>query len=115
MPVNGLNMRNALANAYGANAPFAALYSTAGGASAGTEITGGTPAYARKAVTWSNATASVTTATIAAHDVPSGATVAGAGFHSAVTAGNYMDGGAVTSQAFSSQGTYQLSASYTQS
>lgn len=116
MPVNGQNMRSALANAYGTNSPFAALYSTAGGATAGTELTGGAPAYARKAATWGGAGATNTnTATIPAFDVPSGATVAGAGFHSAVTAGNYMDGGAVTSQPFSSQGTYTLTATYTQS
>src|SRR4051812_14085265 len=99
MAVNGRNMRSALANAYGTNAPWAALYSTAGGASAGTELTGGSPAYARKAATWGGAGAGNTnTATIPAFDVASGATVAGAGFHSAVTAGTYMDGGGVTSQ-----------------
>lgn len=114
MAVAGLNMRNALANAYATNAPWAALYSTAAGASAGTELAGGSPAYARKSVSWSAASASVVNATIAAFDVPSGATVAGAGFHSAVTAGTYMDGGALTSQSFASQGTYTLSASYTQ-
>lgn len=115
MAVNGLNMRNALATAYGTNAPFAALYTTAPGASAGTEVTGGSPAYARKAASWGAPSASVVTATIPTFDVPSGATVVGAGFHSAVTAGNYMDGGTVTSQAFASQGTYTLTATYTQS
>lgn len=116
MAINGQNMRSALANAYGTNAPWAALYSTAGGSSAGTELTGGSPAYARKSVSWGGAGATNTnTATIAAFDVASGSTVAGAGFHSASTAGNYMDGGSVTSQSFSSQGTYTLSASYTQS
>lgn len=116
MPINGQSMRSALANAYGTNAPYAAVYSTAGGATAGTEPTGGSPAYARKAVTWGGAgSGNTNTATIAAFDIPSGFTVAGAGFHSALTAGTYMDGGAVTSQAFASQGTYQLSASYTQS
>ncbi len=115
MAVAGLNMRNALAAAYGTNAPYAALYTTAPGANAGTEVTGGSPAYARKAVTWGAPSASAVAATIPAFDVPSGTTVVGAGFHSAVTAGNYMDGGSVTSQAFSSQGTYTLSATYTQS
>lgn len=115
MTINGQNMRSLLSNAYGTNAPWAALYSTAGGATAGTELTGGSPAYARKAVTWGGAgTGNVNTATIPAFDVASGSTVAGAGFHTASTAGNYNDGGAVTSQAFSSQGTYTLSASYTQ-
>lgn len=116
MAINGQNMRSALANAYGTNAPFAALYTTVPAASAGTEVTGGSPAYARKAATWGGAGATNTnSATIPAFDVPSGTTVAGAGFHSLVTAGNYMDGGSVPSQAFSSQGTYTLTATYTQS
>jgi hypothetical protein len=116
MAINGQLMRTALANAYGTNAPWAALYSTVPGASAGTELSGGSPAYARKAATWGGAgSGNTNNATIPAFDVASGSTVAGAGFHSAVTAGNYMDGGAVTSQPFSSQGTYTLSASYTQS
>lgn len=116
MPVNGQAMRSALANAYGTNAPWAALYSTAGGSSAGTELSGGSPAYARKATSWAGAGATNTnTATIPAFDVPSGATVAGAGFHSASSGGTYMDGGSLTSQGFASQGTYTLAASYTQS
>jgi hypothetical protein len=116
MAINGQVMRSALANAYGTNAPFAALYSTAGGASAGTELTGGSPAYARKATSWGGAGAGNTnTATIPAFDVASGATVAGAGYHSLVTAGVYADGGSLTSQTFASQGTYTLSSSYTQS
>lgn len=115
MAINSQTARSALANAYGTNAPFAALYSTAGGASPGTELTGGSPAYARKAATWGGAGATNTnSATIPAFDVASGSTVAGAGFHSAATAGTYWDGGAVTSQGFASQGTYTLSASYTQ-
>lgn len=116
MAVNGQSMRSALANAYGTNAPYAALYSTAGGSSAGTELSGGSPAYARKAATWGGAgSGNTNTATIPAFDVPSGAAVAGAGFHSASTGGTYMDGGALTSQSFASQGNYQLSATYTQS
>jgi hypothetical protein len=114
--ISGQNMRSGLANQYGTLAAFAALYSTAGGSTAGTELSGGSPAYARKAPAWGGAGAGNTnTATIPTFDVPSGATVAGGGFHSAVTAGNYMDGGALTSQAFASQGSYTLSASYTQS
>jgi hypothetical protein len=114
--INGQNMRSGLANQYGVLAAFAALYSTVPGASAGTELTGGSPAYARKAPVWAGAGATNTNSFPGVtFDVASGSTVAGAGFHSAVTAGNYMDGGSLTSQAFSSQGQYQLSGSYTQS
>lgn len=109
-------MRSILANAYGTNAPWAALSSTAPTNTAfGTELTGGSPAYARKAATWGGAGAGNTnTATIPAFDVASGASVQGAGFFTASTAGTYNDGGTVTTQAFASQGTYTLSATYTQ-
>jgi hypothetical protein len=105
--------KNTLASAYATDSPFGALYSTVPGAAAGTELTGGTPAYARKALTWSAPANGVITAT-ATFDVASGSTVAGAGIHSAVTAGTYTDGTGVTSQTFASQGTYALTLTYTQ-
>src|SRR5690242_17828282 len=106
MAVQTNTQKNTLATAYGGAATFGALYTTAPGASAGTEVTGGSPAYARKALSWGAASNGVITAT-ATFDVPAGTTVVGAGVHTAVTAGTYLDGGTVTSQAFSSQGTYQ--------
>jgi hypothetical protein len=106
--------KNNLATAYGTNATFAALYTTAPGASAGTEVAGGSPAYARKSISWGAASGGVITATVT-FDVPAGTTVVGAGVHTAVTAGTYLDGASVTSQNFASQGTYQLTLTYTQS
>lgn len=114
MAIQTVTQRNNLAQAYGTNATFAALYTTVPGATAGTEVTGGAPAYARKSLTWSAPSNSAVTVT-PVFDVPSGTTVAGAGLHTAVTAGTYLDGGAVTSQAFASQGTYTLTITYTQS
>ncbi len=115
MAVQTVTMRNSLATKYAVDATHAALYTTVPGATAGTEVTGGTPAYARKALTWGAAAASAVTVTPAAFDVPSGTTIAGAGVHTAVTAGTYLDGAGVTSQAFASQGTYTLTLTYTQS
>lgn len=104
-----------LAVAYGTNATFGALYTTAPSASAGTEPSGGSPAYARKALTWTAGTVDGVVTATATFDVPAGATIVGAGVHTAVTAGTYLDGGAVTSQAFASQGTYQATFTFTQS
>jgi len=56
-------IKNALADRYGATALFAALSSTVPGAFAGTELSGGTPAYARKELTWGTAANGATTAT----------------------------------------------------
>lgn len=113
MTIQTATQKNTLATAYGNAATHAALYTTVPGASAGTEVTGGSPAYARKAITWGAPSNGVITATVT-FDVPSGTTVAGAGVHTALTAGTYLDGAAVTSQAFASQGTYALTLTYTQ-
>jgi len=104
-----------LAVAYGTNAPYGALYTTAPGATAGTEPTGGTPAYARKALTWAPGTVDGVVTATATFDVPTGTTIVGVGVHTALTGGAYLDGGTVTSQAFSSQGTYAVTFTYTQS
>lgn len=115
MPIQTVPQKNALATAYGAAATHAALYTTAPGGSPGTEPTGGSPAYARKAISWSAPSNGVITATVT-FDVPAGTTIVGAGVHSAASgAGNYLDGGAVTSQTFATQGTYQLTLTYAQS
>jgi len=104
-----------LAVAYGTNAAYAALYTTAPSATAGTEPTGGSPAYARKALTWAPGTVDGVVTATATFDVPTGTTIVGAGVHTALTGGTYLDGATVTSQAFSSQGTYTLNLTFTQS
>ncbi len=113
MAIQTVTQRNNLATSYATNATHGALYTTVPGASAGTEVSGGSPAYARKTMGWgAAATSAVTGAPV--FDVPSGTTVLGFGVHTAVTAGTYLDGVGVTSQAFASQGTYSVTATYTQ-
>ena len=70
MAIQTVAMRNALVDAYKGQATYAALYSTAPGASAGTELTGGS--YARKAVSWGATANSASTATAIVFDVPFG-------------------------------------------
>jgi len=111
MAIQTTGMRNALATAYETEATHAAIYTTVPGATAGTEP--GAP-YARKPLTWGEPANGVVTAT-ATFDVPAGATIVGGGIHDAVTAGNYLDGGPVTSQAFATAGQYTLSLTFTQS
>jgi hypothetical protein len=115
MAIQTTTQKENLAVAYGTNATYAAVYTTAPGASAGTEPTGGSPAYARKALSWTAGTVDGVVTATAVFDIPSGTTIVGAGVHTAITAGTYLDGGAVTSQAFASQGTYTLTLTYTQS
>lgn len=118
MAIATLAQRNALATSYGTNAPNGALF-TADPGTTGTvvgEVTGGSPAYARKAISWGAAAASAITGA-PVFDVPSGTTVTYAGVTVSVTAGtaDLRDRVAVTSQAFASQGTYTVTYSYTQS
>lgn len=104
-------MKDILANSYHSSAGFGAIYSTAPTTVQGTEPTGGAPAYARKALSW---TANNAGTAVATFDVPSGFTAIGAGCHSLATAGVYYDGAGVTSQAFASQGTYQVTFTFTE-
>lgn len=101
--------RESLAVYAGTLLTHAALYTTAPTATTpGTEVTGGS--YARKAVTWTAGASDGQITSTVVFDVPAGQTVVGAGFHSAITAGNYLDGGAVTSQPFGTAGQYTLNA-----
>lgn len=108
--------KNSLATKYGVDAAFGALF-TADPGSTGTvvgEVTGGAPAYARKALAWGAPAAGVVTAS-ATFDVPAGATITFAGVCSASTGATLLDKAAVTSQAFATQGTYQLTLTFTES
>lgn len=105
--------KNSLATKYAADALYGALFTTAPGASAGTEVTGGSPAYARKPLSWSAPSGGVITAS-ATFDVPA-CTVVGTGVYSAATAGTYLDGNTVTSVTFSTQDTVTVTFTFTAS
>lgn len=119
MPIRNVTTRNTLATQYGAVNTHGALFTgDPGTADAATnEVTGGSPAYARKALAWGAASGGAITATAAAFDVPAGTTVTYAGVARSGTAGtaNVGDSVAVTSQAFASQGVYTVTYTYTQS
>jgi hypothetical protein len=74
---------------------FASLHS-AYSATGASELTGGSPAYARQALSWSSASGGTKSlsATPSAFNVPAGATVAFIGLWSASTAGMGANGGA---------------------
>jgi hypothetical protein len=108
--------KNTLATAYGTAATYAALF-TADPGGTGTvvgEVTGGSPAYARKAVTWGAPSAGVITASVT-FDVPTGTTITFAAVCSAATGNTLLDKAAVTSQAFASAGQYVLTLTFTES
>jgi hypothetical protein len=115
---NSAYMVQKLNTYFGTLAAYGALTSTAPGTTTGTEISGGSPAYARKPLSWGTATTatpSVMSASAATFDVASGTTVVGFETYDAVTAGNYLNGAGITSQTFASQGTYAVTPTNTES
>lgn len=113
-----LAQRNALATAYGTAAPNGALF-TADPGTTGTvvgEVTGGSPAYTRKSMGWGAASASAITSAATSFDIPAGTTVTHFGVAVSSTPGtaDLRDRTSITSQVFSSQGQYTITATYTQ-
>lgn len=112
--------KDALANDYATLAPYGALFTgdpgTTGAAT--NETTGGSPAYARKAISWSTASGGTGVVTGApTFDVASGQTITYAGVCESATkaTADVVDKTSVTSQAFASQGTFAVTFTYTQS
>jgi len=107
MAIQTTTKKNSMATAYGSDTAYGALFTTAGGSTAGTEVSGGTPAYARKPLSWSAPSNGVITA-VATFDVPAGITVKGTGVYTAATGGTYLDGNGVPDAAFTTQDTVQV-------
>lgn len=115
MPIATTAEKNSVATKYGTDTAYAAIF-TADPGTTGTvvgEVTGGAPAYARKAISWGAAAGGVITGTVT-FDVPSGTTITFAGTCSASSGSTLLDRAAVTSQNFATQGTYTLTLTYTQ-
>jgi hypothetical protein len=80
----------------------------------GTELSGGSPAYARKAVSWTTATGGVIRPTTdLVFDVGPGKNVAGWRGYNAATGGTNYGGESLTKETFAGQGTYKLLAAGT--
>ena len=76
-----------------------------------TEPSGGSPAYARKALTWgtSSGNSKALAATLPVFDIPAAFTVKSVGLWSALTNGTLYGYWDVTDEAFAGQGTYTVS------
>lgn len=78
-------------------------------AGAGVEITGGSPAYARQAVTLASpSNGAITITADATFNVPAGATVSYVAYYNALTDGTLLATASVTSEVYGNQGTYIL-------
>ncbi len=80
----------------------------------GTELTGGEPAYARQAVTWTSASdGTIRPNADLEFNVPAGSNVAGWRGYSALTEGTNYGGKDLTQEDYANQGTYKLLAAST--
>jgi hypothetical protein len=108
MPLND-TAKNLMLNALAAVAVYASCHTADPGTTGTNEVTGGSPAYARKAITWNSAaTGSLDDSNTPVFDIPAGTTVAFVGLWSAVTVGTFYGSFDVTNEAFAAQGTYTL-------
>ena len=105
--------REALASNFATRGTHAALYTTVPTSSAaGTEVSGGSPAYARRPITWTAGASDGTVTATVTFNVPSGTTIRGGGVHTALTGGSFLDGAALAEIPFTAQGTYILNLSF---
>lgn len=101
--------KNLMLNALGAAAIYVSLHSADPGESGTNELSGGSPAYARKSITWNAASGgSMDDSNVPVFDVPASSTVSYVGFWSALTTGTFYGSANVTDEVFSAQGTYTL-------
>lgn len=100
--------RNALLNHLASLVTYVSLHTGAPGDSGANELSGGSPSYARKAITWNTASGGTLDSSNApVFDVPA-STINNVGMWTAITAGTFHGSGALTPETFGAQGTYTL-------
>lgn len=108
MPYSSVG-KNAMLNALAGLALFVSLHDGDPGESGANEISGGSPAYARKGITWNPAGGgSLDSSNQPVFDVPAGKTVSYVGFWSAESDGVFYGAADVVDEVFGAQGTYTL-------
>lgn len=102
--------RNAAVGGVTSVAAYVSLHSADPSTTGANELTGGSPAYARQAVTWGSASNGAQSLGGAEQfDVPAGSTVAYFGLWSAATTGTFYGSGALSAtETYGGQGTYTL-------
>ncbi|HYJ33840.1 MAG TPA: hypothetical protein VE326_11525 [Candidatus Binatia bacterium] len=104
--------RNAAANGVASNVGYVSLHTADPGTTGTNEVTGGTPAYARKAVAWSTASGGVAAISGGVtFDVPASTSISYIGLWSTATGGTFYGGAALSAtETYGGQGTYNLTA-----
>lgn len=98
--------KNLMLDQLASRATYLSLHRADPSTTGANELTGGSPAYARKAVTWGSASSgAVASSASVRFDVPAG-DVAYVGLWS--SGGTFYGAGAVTRETYAAQGTYEL-------
>jgi len=101
--------KNVMLDALAGLAVFVSLHEGDPADNGANEISGGAPAYIRKAITWNPAAAgSIDSQNAPVLDVGAGKTVSYVGFWSAESGGVFYGSALVTEEVFGAQGTYTL-------
>lgn len=101
--------KNLALNGFAGGAVYASLHTADPGTTGTSEVTGGSPAYARKSVSWAAASAgALTTNAQIVFDVPASTTIKYVGFWSASTSGTFYGHVTITNETFAGQGTYTI-------
>lgn len=100
----------ALLSGFASAATYVSLHSADPGSTGTSELTGGTPAYARQSITWAAPSAgSLSSSNQPTWQVPGSSTVAYVGFWSAATGGTFELGRALpNTEVYAGAGTYTL-------
>jgi hypothetical protein len=90
-------------------AVFASLHTAQPNSSGSNEVSGGSPAYSREAITWNAASSgALDNNANPVFDVPAGTTITHVGLWSASTGGTFYGWADITDEVFAAQGTYTL-------
>lgn len=102
--------KGVMLNAFGTSAAFASLHTADPGTTGTSEVTGGSPAYARKALSWAAAaTGSKASNGALTFDVPGSTTITHLGYWSASTGGTFYGSRPLdANQTYATQGTYTI-------
>lgn len=102
---------NALLDSGDIGIAYLSLHSGAVGSGSANEVSGGAPAYARKAAAFGVAAGgALALSSSPVFDVPAAASITRVGFWSALTAGTFLGDVDVIDETFAGQGTYTVTA-----
>ncbi|QSL99780.1 hypothetical protein SEA_ODAY_36 [Gordonia phage ODay] len=107
------SMKTAMLNAYKNEASWISLHTADPGSTGASEVTGGTPTYARQQTTWGTPASGVMTGTKVSINVPA-TTVVAAGVHTAASGGStYRDKLTIPSTTVSANATIDVTPTIT--